>query len=147
MAEEKICVFCGQRPGLFQTTDVQCGPTWQTACKACAKEVKDLSEIELCQRALRLGFAQDAQKLEQRVALISEAEDHRPKCLRCGKPMFYMETQTLDSSPMRDGLLSTTFSVLPAVCKACGRLEFYDPAIVRNDKHTAYLIWKDRNGG
>ena len=147
MAEMKICVFCGQRPGPFQATDVQCGPTWQTACKSCAKEVKELGEQELCRRALRLGYAQNAQKIEQRLAVLTEAEDHRPLCLRCGKPLYFMATQTLDASPMRDGLLARTFDVLPAVCNACGRLEFYDPNLARKDKYIAHLIWKDRNGG
>lgn len=145
MADEKICVFCGQRPGPFQATDVICGTTWQTACKACAKEVKGLSEVELCQRALRRGLAQEAQRLEQRIALITQAEDHRPNCLRCGKPLYFMEEQTLDNSPYRDSVLTTTFDVIPAVCTSCGKMELYDPGYIRRNKYLAYLIEKDQD--
>ena len=140
MAEEKICVFCGQRPGPFQAADVQCGPTWQTACKACAREVKDLSELELCRRALRRGLAEKPQALESRIDVITHAEEHRPKCLRCGEPLYFMDTQRLDNSPGRDGLLSSTFDVIPAVCKACGKMEFYEPRFVRKNKYLYYLI-------
>ena len=144
MADEKICVFCGQRPGPFKTADVQCGPTWQVACKACAREVKDLQELELCQRALRLGFAQNAQRLEKRVALMTEAEGHRPQCLRCGTPLRFRDIETLDNSPMRDGLLCSTFDVLPAVCTNCGKMELYDPSFVRKNKYLLCLVEKDQ---
>ena len=145
MADEKICVFCGQRPGPFRTADVQCGPTWQTACKSCAREVQDLEEVELCRRALRRGLAEDARRLEQRIELITTAEDHRLKCLRCGSPMYFLDAQSFDNSPMRDGLLSSTFDVIPAVCTCCGKIEFYEPLYIRKNKHLAYLIWKDRD--
>ncbi len=32
-----ICVFCGQKPSLFQDTIIPCGDTPQNACKTCGK--------------------------------------------------------------------------------------------------------------
>ena len=77
MANDSICVFCGQKPGTFRSTTVQCGPTWQPACKACEKELKGLDEIELCRRALVRGIAENPDRLRDRIELISEAENHR----------------------------------------------------------------------
>lgn len=45
---------------------------------------------------------------------------------------------------MRDGILTNTFDVLPAYCEACGKMEFYNPAIARKNKYIAYLISKDK---
>ena len=38
MANE-LCVFCGQKPSTFRSTTIQCGNTWQPACKTCEKEL------------------------------------------------------------------------------------------------------------
>lgn len=46
MERENICVFCGQKPGLFGSTTVPCGGTYQPACRACEKELRDLDEAE-----------------------------------------------------------------------------------------------------
>ena len=142
MATE-ICVFCGQKPGTFRSTTIQCGATWQTACKACEKELKCLDEVELCRRALVRGIAENPDRLRDRIALLTEAESHRPKCLRCGANLSFTKVQELDNSPMRDTIFKEPFEVLPAYCESCGKYEFYNPTIVRKDKYLAYLIWKD----
>lgn len=143
MANDKICVFCGTQLGLFNDTTVQCGNTWQSSCKSCEKELKDLPELELCQRALVRGLAAEPERLRKRIELISEAENHRPKCLRCGGEMTFMRTQSLDNSPYRDSILKESFEVLPAYCASCGKYEFYHPGIVRKNKFLAHLIHKD----
>ena len=146
MANDSICVFCGQKPGTFRSTTIQCGPTWQPACKACEKELKDLAEVEICQRALIRGLAENPERLRARIALIAEAEDHRPKCSACGDKLTFLQEQNLDNSPMRDTIFKDSFDVLPAYCPTCGKYELYNPRIVRRNKHLAYLIWKDTQG-
>lgn len=142
MANE-LCVFCGQKPGTFRSTTIQCGNTLQPACKACEKELKDLDEIEVCRRALIRGIAENPDRIRERIELITEAENHRPKCLRCGANLTFMDVQELDNSPMRDSVFMETFEVLPAYCESCGKYEFYNPVIVRKNKYLAHLIWKD----
>lgn len=143
MANDSICVFCGQKPGTFRSTTVSCGGIWQPACKACEKELKDLDEAEICRRALIRGIAEQPERLRERIALIAEAENHRPKCLRCGSSLIFMEEQELDNSPMQDCVFMEPFEVLPAYCESCGKYEFYNPTIVRKNKYLAHLIWKD----
>lgn len=143
MEKEKICVFCGQKPGPFRSIGIHCGPTYQFACKSCEKELKDLEEVELCRRALIRGLAEDPQRLQERIDLITEAENHRPACLRCGGKLKFGKVQELDNSPLRDSVLSSTFDILPAYCEACGKMEFYHPDFVRKNKYLAYLIHKD----
>ena len=142
MANE-LCVLCGQKPGTFRSTTIQCGGTWQPACKACEKELKDLDEVEVCRRALVRGMAESPDKLRERINLITEAGNHRPKCLRCGSSLSFMDVQELDNSPMRDSVFMESFEVLPAYCESCGKYEFFNPAIIRKNKYLAYLIWKD----
>ncbi len=142
MANE-LCVFCGQKPGTFRSTTVPCGTTWQTACKACEKELKNLDEVEVCRRALIRGIAERPEWIRERIDLITEAENHRPKCLRCGAPLTYLEVQELDNSPMRDTIFKEPFEVLPAYCTACGKYEFFHPDIARKNKYIAYLIEMD----
>lgn len=143
MEKDNICVFCGQKPGMFSSTTVSCGNTLQFACRACEKELRSLEDVEVCRRALRLGYAENPKRLQDHIALVTEAEDHRPACLRCGSKLKFGVTQQLDNSPYRDGLLSDTFDVLPARCESCGKMEFYDPRIVRKNKFISYLISKD----
>lgn len=143
MANDKLCVFCGQKLGVFSSTTVPCGNTWQPACKDCEKELQDLDELELCQRALIRGMAQEPERLRAQIELLTEAENHRPTCLRCGGKLFFEEVQELDNSPHRDSILSDPFTVRPAYCANCGRYELYRPDIVRKNKYLAHLIWKD----
>lgn len=143
MEKDKVCVFCGQKPGSFRSTSILCGNTYQFACKACEKELKDLDDAERCRRALVRGLAEKPEKLRERIALISEAEKHRPICLRCGAKLKFGKVEALDNSPLRDGPLNSTFDVLPACCESCGKYEFYDPVIARKNKYLAYLIHKD----
>ena len=142
MANE-LCVFCGQKPGTFRSTTVACGSTVQVACKACEKELKDLNEIEVCRRALIRGIAENPERIRERIELITEAENHRPKCLRCGSTLTFMDVQQLDNTPMQDSVFLGTFDVLPAYCESCGKYEFFNPVIVRKNKYLAHLIWKD----
>lgn len=143
MANENVCVFCGQTPGTFRSTTVPCGSTLQFACKACEKELRGLDDAEKCRRALIRGLAEQPDKLRERIELITEAENHRPACSQCGSRLVFMEVQELDNSPMRDSIFKDPFEVLPACCESCGKYEFYNPAIASNNKYLAYLIRKD----
>ena len=143
MENNSCCVFCGQELSAFRSTTIQCGPTWQPACKACAKELKGLDEVELCRRALVRGIAEKPNRLIDWIETITEAESHRPKCLRCGSNLSFMQVQALDNSPLRDTIFKEPFEVLPAYCQGCGKYEFYDPVIARKNKYLAHLIWKD----
>ena len=143
MSNENICALCGQKPGTFRSTIISCGGTWQTACKSCEKELVDLNEYEICRRVLVRGLAVQPEKIRERIALIEEAENHRPACLRCGGSIKFGEEQQLDNSPVGDGLLTDSFDVIPAWCETCGRMEFYHPQIVKKDPYLAYLIEKD----
>lgn len=144
MANDKICVFCGQKPGTFQRTSVNCAGTSQFACKDCEKEMKSLDEVEVCRRALARGLAYDPERLHNRIDLLTQAENHRPKCMRCGNNLLFTKVQELDNSPMRrDSIFSGCFTILPAVCTNCGKYEFYNPAVVRRNKYYAYLIDQD----
>ena len=143
MEKEKLCVFCRQKPGAFRSGSIICGGTYQFSCKSCEKELKDMDDVEKCRRALQLGLAENAKRLEEYIQLVTEAEEHRPACLRCGAKLKFGAIQELDNSPMRDGLLSDTFDILPAYCESCGKMEFYNPAYVHKNKFISYLIKKD----
>ncbi len=143
MANDNVCVFCGQKPGPFRNTTVQCGNTYQFACKACEKELKDLEDVEKCRRALVRGLAERPERLRERIDVITESENHRPTCLRCGSKLVFTEVQELDNSPMRDSIFKEPFEVLPAYCESCGKYEFYHPMTIRKNKYLSYLIWQD----
>lgn len=143
MANENICVFCGQTPGTFRSTTVLCGGTFQFACKACEKELREVDDVEKCRRALIRGLAEQPDKLRERIELINEAENHRPKCSQCGSRLVFMEVQELDNSPMRDSIFKEPFEVLPACCESCGKYEFYNPSVASSNRYIAYLIEKD----
>ena len=76
MANEYFCVFCGEKLGMFNSASFACADVYQPCCKNCAKELKELSEEEQCRRALQRGCAQQPEKIEQRIELITTAEDH-----------------------------------------------------------------------
>ena len=145
MANE-LCVFCGQKPGTFRGTTIACGNTIQVACKSCEKELKGLDEAEICRKALIRGIAEHPERIRDRIELLSEAENHRPKCLRCGTNLTFMKVQELDNSPMKDSVFAGTFDVLPAYCESCGKYEFYNPDVLRANKYLAHLIGKDTRG-
>ena len=142
MANE-LCIFCGQKPGTFRSTTLACGSTIQVACKACEKELKDLDEVEVCRRALVRGIAENPERIRARIELLTEAENHRPKCLRCSTNLTFLKVQELDNSPMRDSIFKEPFEVLPAYCTACGKYEFYNPGVIRKNKYLAHLVNKD----
>ena len=151
MANENVCVFCGEKMGFFHAMTVTCAGYYLTCCKSCYKELKDLPEEEQCRRALRLGLVQDTKALEARIELANKAievaanaEKHRPTCSRCGTGLRFGAVQYLDNSPMRDSLFSSTLAVLPAVCPACGKYEFYDPEIAERNKYLQHLIKQDK---
>ena len=138
-----ICVFCGQKPGAFQSTTVPCAGTYQNACKTCEKELQGLSELEICRRALIRGFAENPERIQNKIEIITESENHRPKCLQCGGKLTFMKVQQLDNSPLRDTVFKEPFEVLPAYCEDCGKYEFYNPSVFRKNKHLVYLANKD----
>ena len=92
---------------------------------------------------VEMDIAGEPEKLRERIELFTESENHRPKCLRCGSELTFMEEQTLDNNPLRDSIFSDSFDVLPAYCKSCGKYELYNPMIIRKNKYLAYLIEKD----
>ena len=143
MANENICVFCGEKLGLFNSVSIACAGIDQPCCKDCAKDLKNLSEEDQCRRALRLGHAHCPEKLEERLELITTAEVHRPVCSRCGGKMIFESVQYLDNSPMRDSVFSEGFEVLPVYCESCGKYEFYKPDITDKNRFITYLIGKD----
>lgn len=143
MANDKLCVFCGQKLGVFNSATVPCGNTRQPACKDCEKELQALNELDVCQRALIRGMAQEPERLRAQIELLTEAENHRPTCLSCGGKLFFEELQELDNSPYRDSICSDSFTVQPAYCANCGRYELYRPDIVQKNKYLAHLIRKD----
>lgn len=143
MAKE-ICVFCGEEVGYIRSECVSCGPVSQWACKSCAKEVKDLDEAERCRRALRLGLAVASDAMQEYVTMVEGAEEARPACLRCGAKLKFGQPVTLDDTPYRDGLLASGgFTVLPAFCQSCGKMELYNPGYIGNNKLLSYLVKKD----
>lgn len=144
MANDTLCVFCGQKMGFFRASGIACAGVYQHACKDCEWELKDLTEEEQCRRALRLGLANEPEKLEKRIEILSKAEEHRPTCLRCGSKLRFRQVQLLDNSPMIDGIFSTVFNVLPAVCENCGKYEFYDPEIAERNEYLLHLIKQDK---
>ena len=139
----ELCIFCGQKPGTFRSTTLACGSTIQVACKTCEKELKDLDEVEVCRRALVRGIAENPERIRARIELLTEAENHRPKCLRCSTNLTFLKVQELDNSPMRDSIFKEPFEVLPAYCTACGKYEFYNPDVIRKNKYLAHLVNKD----
>ena len=143
MANTDICVFCGEKLGFLSSSGVRCGDVFQQSCRNCAKEMEALSEEEQCRRALRLGLANQPEKLEERIELCQQAEEHRPACLHCGTGLVFEEVQILDNSPLHDGIFSTTFDVLPAHCPSCGKYEVYKPEIAKRNRFFAHLIRKD----
>ena len=150
MANENICVFCGEKMGFFHAMTVTCAGYYLTCCKSCYKELKNLPEEEQCRRALRLGLVQNTQALEayieqavKAVEVADHAEEHRPTCSQCGNKLRFQRVQYLDNSPMRDSLFSATLAVLPAVCPSCGKYEFYDPEIAEKNEYLAHLIKQD----
>lgn len=143
MSRDKICVFCGEETGAFRSSEIVCAGTYQVCCKECAKELKGLSEEEVCRRAVRLGYAREAEKITARIEFITKAEEYRPVCLRCSSKMKFEPVQYLDNSPVVDSVFSDGFEVLPAYCEACGKYEFYKYDVVRKNKYISYLIDND----
>ena len=83
------------------------------------------------------------QKADEKQAIAHKAEEHRPSCLRCGGKLRFQKEQMLDNSPMRDGLFSPTFDVLPAFCEKCGKYEFFNPEVIEKNPYLAHLIKTD----
>ena len=143
MANEKVCVFCGEKLSYLRTVNQLCAGVYQLSCKRCDKELAGLSEEEQCRRALKLGLVEQPEKMEHFLEVAANAEAHRPTCLRCGTKLQFQTVEYLDNSPMRDGLFGDTFDVLPAYCEGCGRYEFFKPSFVEKDAYLARLLKLD----
>lgn len=141
MAKE-VCVFCGEEMGYIRSEYVSCGSVSQWACKSCAREVKDLSEVEKCRRALQRGLAASRDKLEEFLAMAEGAEDARPVCQYCGEKMTFKKVVTLEK---KFEVFDPHFEILPAYCGACGRIALFDPAYIRRNKTLSYLAEKDNS--
>ena len=145
MANDNICVFCGEKIGFFSAYTIRCADIRHPCCKNCADELQEAREDELCRRALRLGLAEQPEKLEERLTLLTESEAHRPACLRCGSKLKFGKLQRLDNTPMRDGIFTDIFEVQPAYCRSCGKIELYHPDYVARNKYLAFLIKQDND--
>ena len=143
MANDDRCVFCGKPVGTFRSTNVLCGETYQLSCRDCAKELEPLDHTERCRRALLRGLAYRPEQLRQHIQVSAEAEAHRPKCLRCGGRMIFMQEQYFDNTPHGDSVFHGAFEVLPAWCEGCARFEFFNPTAARRNPFLAHLIQKD----
>ena len=144
MANENVCVFCGEKMGFFHAMTVTCAGYYLPCCKNCYKELKNLPEEEQCRRALRLGLVQNTQALEAYIEqaakaaeVANHAEEHRPTCMYCGAKLRFQAVECLNNNPFRDW---STFDVLPAVCENCGKYEFYAPEIAKRNEYLAHLI-------
>jgi len=49
----------------------------------------------------------------------------------------------LDASPMRDGILSSSFDVIPMYCPNCCKMELFWPEMLERNKELAYLYRLD----
>ena len=143
MANDNRCVFCGKSVGSFRSTNVLCGKTYQLSCKDCARELEPLDHTERCRRALLRGLAYRPEQLQEFIQVQAEAESHRPKCLRCGGRMRFMQEQNFDNTPHGDSIFHGSFAVLPAWCEDCSRFEFFNPIAARKNPFLAHLIQKD----
>lgn len=143
MANKKVCIFCGEKPGLFRASNIVCGGTLQLCCVSCENELKELTELEQCHRALRLGLAEDQEKIEARIDVLTNSETHRPMCMRCNTKLKFGREQRLDNTPLGDGIFSDTFDVVPAYCSTCGKIEFYSPDFIRRNQYLAHLVAAD----
>jgi len=143
MKNKRICVFCGEKPGPFRSSNIICGGTYQVCCIACEEEIKQLNELEQCKRALQLGLAETPDALEERIDVLSNAEAHRPSCLRCGTLLRFGSTQHLDNTPFGDNIFRDPLDVVPAFCSSCGKIEFFNPDFLNKNKYTAYLLELD----
>ena len=143
MAKE-ICVFCGNEVGSMRGEYISCGPMSQWACKSCVREVKPLSDTDRARIVHQRRFTSQLAAFEEYVAMVDGAEEARPACLRCGAKLKFGRAVTLDDTPYRDSLLASGgFSVLPAYCQSCGKMEIYNPGYIGNNKLLSYLVKKD----
>lgn len=143
MANDTRCVFCGKSISPFRSTNVLCGKTYEPSCRDCAREMESLPYTERCRRALQRGLANQPELLREYIEVCESAEERRPKCLRCGGRMIFMEEQHFDNTPHADSIFHGSFEVLPAWCEDCARFEFFHPTAARKNPFLAHLIEKD----
>ena len=141
MANDKICVFCGEKLGLFQFSDIRCADTLQQCCKTCLGEMAKVNEAERCRRALRLNYAISPEKLQAYVDMSEKAEARRPACTNCGTKLRFKDQQYLENGPGA----GIWFAVIPAYCETCGKCEFYLPEVVEKNEEMAFLVRSDTN--
>lgn len=145
MAKE-ICVFCGNEVGYIRSEYVSCGPVSQWACKSCAKEVEPLTAEERCRRALQLGYAVAADSMREYLEKAESAEEVRPVCLRCGGKLSFKKHLVLHNISAEHSLtaeVSSSCAVVPAVCRQCGRMDFFDYDFVYGNGKLIFLVKKD----
>lgn len=102
-----------------------------------------MGEAELCRYALSRGYAENRDKIQARLDLLTSAEEARPKCLRCGTPMKFGEVLTLDNTPMRDSFFAGTYDIIPCNCPRCFKIEFYARELLKSDEKLACLYSLD----
>jgi hypothetical protein len=145
MAKE-ICVFCGEEMGYIRSEYVSCGPVSQWACKSCVKEVEKLTVEERCRRALQRGLAVGADSIREYLEKIEHAEEVRPACVSCGGPLKFKKHLVLHNISAENSLnskLESACAVVPAACKQCGRMEFFDYDFVYENGQLLFLMKKD----
>lgn len=141
MTNDDRCVFCGNPAGALLSTNVICGKTYQLACRDCAKELKALSNLDRCRKALILGLADCPHKLHEYIRFCADAEDRRPKCPSCGGSLRYTGEQYLGTAS--NHVYAPTSPVWTACCDGCGRYEFFNSDILRKNPHLDLLFRLD----
>lgn len=144
MAKES-CAFCGERIGMFGGEQILCAGVYQPCCKTCAGDVAGLSQEELCRRALQSGGAACPEHLRDWLSTAQSAEEKRPRCRCCDGTVTFRKAITIyNTTPgtFEDGLAAAC-ELQPAVCTQCGRMEFFDPGFLRQNKLLSYLVKKD----
>ena len=142
---KECCVFCGEKIGMFGGEQILCAGIYQPCCKACAKETAGLSQEELCRRALQLGHAALPDQLRNWLATAQSAEENRPLCRHCGGKLTFRKTVIIHNTTPGtfEEKLAAACELQPAACSQCGRLEFFDPAFVRQNELLSHLVKKD----
>lgn len=138
-----ICAICGETPGLLKSVTIVIGKTTQVVCSDCAKEVQGMGEVALCRHALSRCYAKSRDKIQARLDFITAAEEARPKCMRCNTPLKFSAKVTLDASPMRDSIFSSTFDLIPAHCPSCFKMELFSPEMLQQSEWMLCLYTQD----
>lgn len=131
--ERELCVFCGaELKSWISCKFIQCGGTYQPACKACWRATWKLSEMKQCRMALESGRAKEEERLRAACEGLLQEEEEQPFCLRCGNRMAYGRMITLNTRGLdMDGRVQD-MRVQPLRCDNCGKIELFDPDILQS---------------